>query len=197
MRSPAILLPALAATAAANAVLIPAHVPANAAAIQARQTNEAEANKCLDKFMSVYASQPTGAPEFVAYQQSHPLTDFCHYSVPASLDAAFTEYGSMVKTWVDANIKQISSLVSDCPIYSGLTSSPSCWLTTAKATPTPSAGSGGAGAASNATTTRSGGAASSSTGAPTPTGNAATRETGAMLAAAIAAVGVLGAVAAL
>ncbi len=193
MRSTAILLPALAATAAANAVVVPAHVAANAAELHARQTSEAEASKCYNEFMSVYASQPTPAPEFAEYQQSHPLTDFCNYSVPGSLDSAFTAYGSMVKTWVDAHLREISSLVSACPIYSGLTSSPSCWLTTAKATPTPSAG----GTASNATTTRSGGAASSSTGAATPTGNGAASESGAMMAAAIAAVGVLGAVVAL
>lgn len=192
MRSPAVLLPALAATAAANAAVFPAHHPANAAHLQARQTNEAEASKCYNEFMSVYASQPTAAPAFAEYQQSHLLTDFCNYSVPPSLDAAFTEYGSMVKTWVDAHLKEISSLVSACPVYSGLTSSPSCWLTTAKATPTPAAGGS---SASNATTT--GGAASSSTRAPTPTGNGAARESGAMMAAALAAVGVLGAVVAL
>lgn len=174
MVSKTAILSAFVATATANAVVRPAHVAR--AELQARQTEGGAATKCAADFASVYSSSPTPPPEIFSYGLDHPLTDWCNYSVPSSLETMFSSYESAVSSWVQVNVRTINALASSCPIYSMITVSPPCWT----------------GAAANAqpTATSAGGASSRSSG------NAGTRETG-MVAAAVAAAGVIGAVAAL
>ena len=159
------------AVAAADAVVHPAHVAK--AELQARQTDEA-GTKCSSDFMSLYGTAPTPPPEIFSYQLDHPLTDWCQYSVPSSLESMFSNYESAVSSWVGGHLTTIHALASSCPIYSIITVSPPCWT---------------AGAAAKPTATSTGASSRSS-------GNAGARETG-LVAAAFAAAGLLGAVAAL
>ncbi len=188
MLSRAIFVASLVATAAADAVMRNA-LAARHMELQPRQTQQADEAKCSADFGGVYAAAPTPPPQIIAYAAVSPLTDWCQYSVPASLAELFTSYESAVSSWADVNVAQISSLANECPQYAVITVVPSCWHTASA-----SASATAAGGSSNGTAT-TGSTSAGATGA-SRSGNAGPRETG-MVAAVMAVAGILGAVAAL
>ncbi|KAK2066646.1 hypothetical protein P8C59_000442 [Phyllachora maydis] len=128
LSTPSFIISALAASASATGLLHPAHL-ANKREVQARETGSmstsagADATACLAPLLAAYSSLPTPCPAIVSYEQSHPVTDACSYSIPDSLSSDFSVYETEVKAWYRTHAADISSALSMCPQFSSLAAS--------------------------------------------------------------------------
>jgi hypothetical protein len=159
---------------------------------------------CVTALQSVFSGIPTMPADIMSYQMTVKVTDYCHYSVPASLSAEYASWESAVVTWYEDHSSAILSVESSC----------NTGTTTATGTFTYSTGlptgvgicstALGGSTATNpaATNTGSSGSGSGSSGSGSATGSAtknvaaAAQPTGVMLGA-MAAAGFMGVVAAL
>lgn len=160
----------------------------------------ASATGCLDLLLTAYETIPTPPPELVSYELDDSITDFCEFTYPDSLTAAFTSYESAVLSWYNTQSDAIASAQLECTEFTDIGTLSSC-STTVSATTT------GTVASTSATGTRTGSTLSSSVANATSTGGSGTagstsspistdaghRETG-FLAGILAAAGVIGVV---
>ena len=110
---PQTILLALAGTAAANLVPLPADAVKHA--IKARQTDLDSANACLDAMNSVLTGMPTVGPDFAKWAASQTETDACKVTVPASLSSVFSSHQSAASSFWAANSAAVSKALSLCP----------------------------------------------------------------------------------
>ncbi|KAK3390099.1 hypothetical protein B0H63DRAFT_107250 [Podospora didyma] len=177
MLSKIILIAAVATAVSAEGFTFPQHL-AHKAQLEARaqlQARQADPTACLEALVSAFDSVPTPAPALLTYVVSHPITDACSYTVPASLSSALTNYESSVLSWWTGHSDDINAALSICP-DAGVN-------TDDIAVCTKNTGSGsGAGAGGLTTTTRGAGLASKTSAAgvanPTDSGFAAGTDVG-------------------
>jgi hypothetical protein len=180
---PQTILLALAGTAAANLVPLPADAVKHA--IKARQTDLDSANACMDAMNSFLTEMPTAGPDFVDWAASQTETDACKVTVPASLSSVLSSYQSAASSFWAANSAAFNKAVSACP-GDIATMTDSFTVPTCEAGGSSSGGNGGGSSNSNNNNNNN----NNNNGGE----NAANRQTG-LAGAAVALAGFLGVVA--
>lgn len=85
-------------------------------ALEARQTDEAGMSACLDAMQSLITAMPTPPPAV-------DITgDPCTFTVPKSLESAYSSYQSAITSWYTAHSSQWSSALAQCPDSDAFTS---------------------------------------------------------------------------
>jgi hypothetical protein len=154
---PQTILLALAGTAAANFVPLPADAVKHA--IKARQTDLDSANACMDAMESFLTKMPTADPSFIKWAASQTETDACKVTVPASLSSALSSHQRAASSFWAANSAAFNKALSACP-------GDAASMTESFTVPTCAAGSSGGGSSNSNSNNNNGGK------------NAASRQTG-------------------
>ncbi|KND92424.1 hypothetical protein TOPH_02960 [Tolypocladium ophioglossoides CBS 100239] len=160
-------------------------------------------SKCLSAAQQIASSLPTPPPAIVSEVTNHPVTDPCHFSVPASLSKEFSSYESELQSFASKNkdlldacteLSQFNTItVCGKVVTNGAGATTATKTTSAGASAASASGSSAGGSSGGSSGSASGSSGSTATGSAagsqsTSTKNAGARETG-MAMAAVAAAG--------